>query len=370
MKIVKLKDEIQKAKNELYGYQTGRKKIITTGRPWLDDIFPIVNGSVVTIAAASGIGKSTEVMKVENNIMDVNINPSAENFVSLNVSLEMRLFNIVLRGLAEKTNKKKSKIIREKFSEEELELVNEYFEAFSDDRRYISQVPTTPNKFFEEVEKFAQEHSDKESIIISCDHVALIGSDAGGSRNSTIEAFIERVNDLKMKYKNLIFLLVSQVNSDFLSRLKEKDIMSQPRPSDLYYSQFTFQISDYVIVIFSPYKYGIGEYTKVYPDRYPNLEPYFTSKDKKGRYSLETYGVLYFHLLKVREADEATYTDIYAEDLIIQGLQERREQLKKEREEAEKMEAPPDLDGLPDSDFDPLPALEPNEAFGDDEQPF
>lgn len=331
MQIQKIKDVVKETKQELYAYQTGKKKIIKTNRPYLDNIFPLVNGAVVTVSAQSGVGKSTEMMKIINNVMDKTININADNFVSLIVSLEMKVLNIVLRGLSKHTLKKKSKILSEEFTEEELLLAQEYFKTLEDDRNYISQVPTTPSKFFEACKEFLEEHKDKETCLIAYDHLALTNSDKGESRNTIIENLIERINDLKMLYKNVVFILVSQTNSDLGNRAKDKDIMSQPRPSDLYYSQFTFQVSDYVVVINNALKNGIKEYSKIMPERYPNLKKYFLEEDSKGRVSLETYGVLYYHLLKCREADEGIYVDIYAEDLNISDLDKKRDDYKKER---------------------------------------
>lgn len=331
MQIQKIKDVVQETKAELFAYQTGKKKIIKTNRPYLDNIFPVVNGTVITVSAQSGVGKSTEMMRIVNNVMDKGINPTAENFVSLIVSLEMRVLNIILRGLNTHTKKKKSKILSEEFTEEELILAKEYFKTLEDERNYISQVPTTPNKFFEACKEFLEQHKDKETCLIAYDHLALTNSDKGESRNTIIENLIERINDLKMIYKNVIFVLVSQTNSELGNRAKDKDIMSQPRASDLYYSQFTFQVSDYVVVINNPLKNGVKEYSKILPDRYPDLQKYFLEEDSKGRVSLETYGVLYYHLLKCREADEGIFVDIYAEDLNINGLEEKRTEIKKEK---------------------------------------
>lgn len=331
MQIQKIKDVVQESKKELWEYQTGKKKIIKTNRPYLDDIFPVVNGTVITVSAQSGVGKSTEMMRIVNNVMNTSINPTASNFVSLIVSLEMRVLNIILRGLNKHTKKKKSKILSEEFTEEELELAKEYFKTLEDDRNYISQVPTTPNKFFEACKEFLDQHKDKETCLIAYDHLVLTNSDKGESRNTIIENLVERINDLKMLYKNVIFILVSQTNSELGNRAKDKDVMSQPRPSDLYYSQFTFQVSDYVVVINNALKNGIKEYSKIMPERYPNLKKYFLEEDSKGKVSLETYGVLYYHLLKCREADEGIYIDIYAEDLNIPELDKRREEIKKEK---------------------------------------
>jgi uncharacterized protein YfeS len=220
--------------------------------------------------------------------------------------------------------KSKRKILLEGFSEDEKNLANAYYKQLMDKRYYISQVPTTPNKFYNAVHDFLSEHTDKETVFISADHIALFGSDGGKGKNQTIEELIERTNDLKMEFPNVVFIYLSQMNSDSNSRVQEKNMQSQPRDTDLYYSQFTFQVSDYVVVITNPYKQGINEYSKVNKQRYKHLEKYFVSPDSKGRASLKTLGVLYYHLLKCREA-ESLYIDIFAEDLNIPNIEQFEE---------------------------------------------
>ncbi len=320
MNIVSLKDVAKEAFTEIGAYQKGHKKVIKTNRPYIDESFPLVNGSVITISAKSGVGKSTELANLLDNIMDVSLNPDAGNYVCLNISLEMKVLSLVLRGLNKTVGKSKKKILLESFTEEEAKLANAYYKQLMDERFFISQVPTTPSKFYTASRNFCLEHSDKETILIAADHIALFGSDAGKGKNQTIEEIIERTNDLKMEFPNVIFIYLSQMNSDSNSRIQEKNIQAQPRDTDLYYSQFTFQVSDYVVVISNPYKMGITEYTKINKQRYKHLEKYFVAEDSKGRASLKTLGVLYYHLLKCREA-ESLYIDIFAEDLNIPNIE-------------------------------------------------
>ena len=329
MQIQKFKDLTNQAFKEIKDYQTGKKAVVKTGLPYFDDIFPVVNGSVIVFSAGSGVGKSFTLAKMVNNILNKEINPLAENFAVLNISLEMRVMSLVLRGMSSHLKKDKKDILLSEFTEEEKQLANEYYLSIQDDRVNISQVPTTPNKFFEGCKEFLEANKDKESVIITCDHLALVSADSGEPRNSVIEKFIERVNDLKMMYQNVIFILLSQTNSEMIRRAKDKDIMAQPQPQDLYYSQFTFQIADYVAVMISPLKNGISEYTKIKPERYPNLQKFFLEEDSKGRVSLETLGVNYVHLLKCREA-QGLYLDIYAEELNIPDVENLRKERKKE----------------------------------------
>jgi replicative DNA helicase len=340
MQIQKFRDLTKKAFQEIKQYQIGNKGIIKTGTPYFDDVFPVVNGSVIVFSAGSGIGKSYTLAKMVDNILNKELNPTADNFVVLNISLEMRVLSLVLRGMAKNIkSKSKKEILLQEFTEEEKAQAKAYFDSLQDDRVSISQVPTTPNKFYEGCKEFLEMNKDKDSVIITVDHLALISGDSGESRNTIIEKFIERVNDLKMEYENVIFILLSQTNSEMIKRAKDKDIMAQPQPSDLYYSQFTFQVADFVAVMTNPTRLGIKEYSKIDPDRYPNLEKFFLEEDLKGRVSLEPFGVNYVHLLKCREAD-GLYLDIYAEELPIPDVENIRKNRKKESISVSNLSAP------------------------------
>lgn len=311
MNIVKINSLAEEAFKEIHQYQTGKKKIIKTARPYIDEVgIGLVNGSVVCVAANSGIGKSFELTRLIDNILDVNLNPNADKYISLNVSLEMRMFSLILRGLDTRIKTKEKKdILLEVFTEEEKEIAKKYFESLQDNRRYISQTPTTAQEFYQKCDEFLEEHKNAESVIISIDHVILI---SGSGKQQVLEDLIEHINNLKMKHKNVIFILLSQTNSENIKRAKDKDRMSQPQPLDLYYSQFTMQVSDYVCVITNPARMGIKEYSKINPERYPNLKHLFLEEDSKGKVSLQTDSAIYYHLLKVREAP-IFYTDIFAE---------------------------------------------------------
>ena len=329
MQIERFKDLTVKAFKEIMQYQAGEKGIVKTGLPYFDDLFPVVNGSVIVFSAGSGIGKSYKLAQMVDNILNVDINPTAGNFAVLNISLEMRVMSLILRGFSKRIKSKtKKEILLEEFTDEEKEQANKYFLSLQDERVFISQVPTSPKRFYEGCKEFLDLNKDKDSVIITVDHLALISGDKGEPRNTIIENFIERINDLKMEYENVIFILLSQTNSEMQKRAQDKSIMAQPTASDLYYSQFTFQVADYVAIMINPTKYGIQEYTKLNPERYPELEKYFLEPDKNGKVSLECYGVNYVHLLKCREG-EGLYLDIYAEELNIPNAEKVREENKK-----------------------------------------
>lgn len=340
MKISKYKDLAKEAFKEIGQYQKGEKTPVKFGVPYFDDLFPVTNGCVITFSAPSGVGKSYMLGLFKKNIMSKDININSDKYVFLDISLEMRVMSLVLRDLSKKVGKIKKDILLNEFTDEEKTKALEFYkETVSDERFYFSQEAITPTTFYDSCDKFLEEHKDKESVIITLDHIALVGSDKGDGRNSSIEKINERINDLKLKHKNVIFIILSQMNGEINKRIAEANRLSQPRDTDLYYSNFTFQISDYVAVMISPYRFGIKEYSKVYTDRYPNLEDCFLHVDNKGRATLKTSGVNYVHLLKCREAEQP-FVDIYSHVFNRELFNDEQEHITVKQEEGNEYEIP------------------------------
>lgn len=313
MDIRQTKDLLLEEKKELAAYQRSSNRIVKTQRPYLDDTFGgLLPGDVVTIAAGAGVGKSYELNIIKNNVMDININPDANEYVFLDVSLEMRLFSLMIRQLSYGLNKSKKEILLKQFSESEKQKAADIISKWEDERFFISQTPTTPQQFYEQTNEFCMQHVDKKAIFITCDHLALLSGSAG--KTSIIEEFLLYINELKMSYKNVYFFLVSQLNSNYFGRIAEEDRMSEPKPTDLFYSNSIFHLSSYVMVIANPSKLGIVNYSSVIPERYPHLEKYFTEPNKKGKVSFDSEGLLFYHLLKNREG-ETNYTDLFVHEL-------------------------------------------------------
>lgn len=376
----KYSERVKEAVDYILDVREGKIVPVKTGRPWLDDVFPLLNRSVVTIGAGSGVGKSYELMRLMDNVLNKEINPSADNFAWLNFSLEMKVESLALRSLSKDMKVRKTEILYGDLSDEQLEEFDKLtLQMEEDDRTYIIQDPTSPQQFREDCEDFLEVHKDKESVFISLDHIALFGSDSGENRNQTIENAVMHINDIKLKYHNVIFIILTQLNRDREKRLMDKNIMSQPKSSDLYYSEFIFQVSDYVYIMVNAMKDKLTEYSYVIAEMYPHLEDYFLEIDKKGRTSLETIGVIYYHILKFRDADYGDFIDIYAEEIFVKNKEVLREQRNKDKkpgasaifdnalgkvvakESVKRVDALPKL--FPGDEEEPLPVLSPSEAF-------
>ena len=323
MAIKKLKSVAVRAKVQLKNYQEGKSKPIVTGRPWLDDIFGgLLPMEIVTIAGMSGGGKSFELQKIKNFVMDKENNPNADNFVWLSNSLEMKFISNIIRDLNMKLNKTKKKILTEKFTDEEAKLANDYFNNTTDERFYINEESVTPTQFETEVSEFLEQHKDADAVFIDLDHIAL-QRDKNGNKKATVDEIVESVNRMKKQYPNSYWIVLSQLNRNILERIRDKDIMAMPNRGDVFQSDSMFFISDYLYVCHNPYRLGINQFSRVNVEAYDYLSEYFT-EEKKGKASFETLGNIFYIVLKMREAD-VMYKDIYIESIEIKDKEKYRE---------------------------------------------
>ena len=304
---------------KLKKYQSGEIRVVRTNRPHIDDTLSgLLPGDIVVVAGASGSGKTFELQTLRENIMSTTINPNADNFVFLDLSFEMKLFNVILRGLARLFGKKKKEVLLNEFDEAEKSLANRYIKTLTDNRFYINETPCTPGVFISEARAFLTEHVDKDAVFIAIDHMGLFKSN--GERKANIDEAVEGINLLKREFDNAYFILLSQLNRGILGRIKDACMSALPNRGDLYQSDTMFQIADYLYVVHNPNRLGINKYLKVNPLIYEDLEEFFirgTGLSKKV--SFETFGNIFFHVLKVREG-EVIFKDIYIEEILSEEM--------------------------------------------------
>lgn len=308
-----LKDILSKEKKKLYSYQQGLVRPIKTTRPYLQEPWEgILPKSCIVIGGHSSAGKSYELDLLMGDFLDVELNPDAKDYVWLNFSLEMPLFSLMVRYLSKVLKISKEDIILKKFTEEQNQKAKEALESWQDGRYFVQDEPTSPTEYFEIVDSFCKEHSDKKAIFISIDHVVLLDSD--GNTTSSVNSVLRHTNTLKLRYDNVYFIYLSQLSSNFFSRLNERDNHSAPKDTDTFYSAQLNQIADYTVIIVNPFQLGINEWLRFSPERYPHLSKYMTEVDKNNKASFDTEGLLFYHVVKNREANRG-YTNLYIHEM-------------------------------------------------------
>jgi len=307
-------------KKSLLLYQRGKKKAIKFSAPYLQEPFGgMLPREVLVIAGPTSSGKTYNLQRMKSDAFNKDLNPNCDNFVWLDYSLEMKLQSLILRELSSALGKTKKEILFNEFKDVELPAVARVFEKFSNERVYIHDTPLTPELFKEQTLSFLSEHTNKDAVFISIDHLALI---RGGNKTATIGETLSYINEMKLMFDNVFFILLSQMSPDYFRRMSERDRSSVPQLTDLFYSSEINMLCDYLVVTTSPERFGIIEYSSFNPDRYYYLEKYFTEPDRKGKVAFQTDGLIFYHLLKAREA-EPGYDDIF-----ITELRPRQEKIK------------------------------------------
>jgi hypothetical protein len=309
MPIKPLKEVLTESLVTLNQYQTGQVKQIKTNRPWLDAQGGITPKTFITIFGASFGGKSTELENLKMDIMDVNINPEAVDYVWVSNSFEMTNFATTLRDVKKITKKQYKEILNSPFTEEEKETLAEYKKTKFDGRFFVNHVPLSAEEFIKETEKFLKQNIDKKLVVLDLDHAGLLKA-KNDNKKLAIDDMVEGLNELKNRYQNFVVVLLMQANRSVLLRLKEKSNESRLRRDDLSTSDAVYQISDFVYGLQNANYLGIEQYALIKPEKYPHLEHRFTEENKHGKVSLYTDNCIFVEVLKDRTADIG-YTDIY-----------------------------------------------------------
>jgi replicative DNA helicase len=315
-----VKEVADEAFKKLADYQSGKSKPVKTGREWLDSIFGgLLPQDIVTIAGASGGGKSFELQRIKNYVMNKDNNANADQYVWLDNSLEMRLLSNIIRDLHKNLEISKKKILTMPFTPSEQSLANNYAKQIMDGRFFIDEEATTSEEFEKRTRAFLKLHVDKTAVFITIDHIAL-AKNGGSDKKGAVDGIVEVINRLKKEFPNAIWIVLSQLNRTILNRIKDNDIMAMPNRADVFQSDTMYHISDYLYVTHNPYRLGINEFSRVNAKQYDYLEEHFTEPDKKGKVSFKTLAKMFFIVLKSRESD-VIFDDIFIEDIDLPNIE-------------------------------------------------
>ena len=341
------KDLVDEASETIRRYQSKELTPIRFGRDYvnknlLGGLFP---GNVIGIAGSSGHGKSTLLQDLEDDIFNKELNPDCDDYILLRNNYEMSVFKLYLREVKKGINKKITDILGSEYTDEEQVIVNQIKAKESNSRVKYFENPQDPETWFSIMCSFCEEHKNSKHIVVSIDHIALVKQTIKGKKDG-IDNLIEYINILRHVYKNISFVILSQLNRNIEDRDSPKT--SAPRKGDLYQSDFLFQISDVIIVVHNPYKLGLQEHMVIGQSQYYHLSEFKKDPGKKTTTFL-TKGLIFYHFIKLREDEGGTLTDLYIERL---HKTEFRADYTEEHRELPRMEPNADLFATEDSPFD------------------
>lgn len=298
--IKKSADLVREAKEKILKLQRGEEVPIRTRYEHFNEnlLGGIYNGSIITIAALSGFGKTTILKHIEDDMFDKMLNPHCEKIVLLKCNYEMTVFNLLLRRLKEGMKKKMKSILTKQFTETELDDFEDIVLKESNPNIYYIEKPLKPLEWYNAVRGFILEHIDMDSIGITTDHLALTKDD--GNKKQAMDEVLEYQNELKKEFPNVFFINLSQMNRELEMRTDIKNM--QPKASDLYNSSNIMFISDLVVIIHNPFKLGIQKYMLFNPSRYPHLTEFMYDPNREYT-NFETKNAIMWHYIKLRQDD-------------------------------------------------------------------
>ena len=306
----------------------------------------LFQGTVFGIAGSSGHGKTTIMQELEEDILNPELNPDCESYVILKNNYEMSIFKLFLRSLKNSLNLKIADLLGNEFTPDQEIIFNAIKTRESDPRIKYFPNPTDPTTWFIAVEQFIKDNADKNHIIITIDHIALVKQTFAGKKDA-IDNLIEYINYLKNKYNNVSFIILSQLNRNIEDRDNPKN--SAPKKGDLYQSDFLYQLSDVILVVHNPYKFGLQEHMVIGKEMYPYLREYKKNPDAKTTTFL-TKGNIFYHFIKLREDENQTVPDLYIEKLVKSEFRADFLNSDVSRPDLPKLDATPDIFGAYDTE--------------------
>lgn len=255
-------------------------EIYTDGFEW---------GWIVTIAGLSGSGKTALLNILETQIFECN---KEQEIAVLSFNFEMmarRLVGRKISGILKKSVKQLySADIENNISPEEIALLEDRVQEdlTKYDISYV-EIPGNVVEIAMAAEKFMIEKREKNpniKVMITLDHSILVKK-LKGSERDTLTELMSCFNELKKKYPNMLFVVLSQLNRNIEKEERKKAygperILHYPQKSDIFGSEALYQFSDAVIVFHRPELLGLQQY---------------------GIKGLPTKDMIYCHHLKARD---------------------------------------------------------------------
>lgn len=291
LEIKTIKQAFDEEVEYISGRYSGRIKSVKT--PWTTWNETYTDGFewgwIVTVAGLSGGGKTALLNILETQIFECNPD---QRIAVLSFNFEMlarRLVGRKISGVLKKTVKQLYSADKDNnITEEELGLITSKIgdEITKYDISYI-EMPGNVVDIEYAAEEFIVQRLRKNPdshIVITLDHSILVKKLKGDERD-TLTELMSAFNELKKRYPNTLFIVLSQLNRNIEKEERKKGfgperILHFPQKSDIFGSESLFQFSDAVIVFHRPELLGLEAY---------------------GPKSLPVKGIIYCHHLKARD---------------------------------------------------------------------
>lgn len=305
----KWRNKVDEAVAEIGRFQRGDKYPFKTELGHLNEssLGGVMAGDIIVLAGLPGHGKTYTLQRIEKSLPI--LNPGSK-IAFLRHYYEMSVFKLMLRRLQMDSGLTMTQILLEQPDENRKNIFGMSLKSEREQEAEVIDQALTPSEFERETEAFLIENNDKDLCVISLDHILLAKGEAG-QKKSIVDDIMEACMRLRMKYKNALFLILTQLNREIEDRTNP--VEAAPRMSDIFQSSVIAFCADMIMVTHNPYKLGLASYLALPKDKYYYLREFFKDPEPKKFANLQTRGCIYFHYLKVRMPDSTDYKDIFGE---------------------------------------------------------
>lgn len=304
--------------DDLKRYQTGDILPVKTCYGYINKLLlgGIRPQQCIAICGRSGTGKSYAAQKILESILDTRLNPQADDYMLLRCEFEMNPMDLLLRRISRELDRPMADIIgRVQTASDEAKIRAIVEKEIKHNIVYIP-APCSVEELREALDKeFLPNLTTKKMVFVSIDHIGLTKV-LNGDPKGTLESTVAMINDLKLKYKNVVFIVLSQLNRDVEKRTDPKN--HAPVMSDIYNSDTLSHLCSLIIILHNPYSLNIDKYMAFGKGKYKWLDAFKSD----GGNSFKTEGLIFHHVIKNRMKENEKFMQnrtIFAE--VISGYE-------------------------------------------------
>ena len=306
--------EVVEALEEIQAIQKG-SHFMRTGVDHLDYfLIDGLMGKFVFIGARPAQGKTHLGSRIVKNILDPDINKGEYSVLRFN--WEMATKSLLLRSFKEKLKKSMRTILDAPFTADEQVGVDEVLEEYTHPNiRNISEIYEGDALRYM-LDKFCQSVPPTTKKIIVIDHIHILPN------KERIDSFLTILNEYKMRYPNLGFIIFFQLNRVLESVWRGgKDSKANPknfRPnsSHIYNTDMLFQLADIIMTLVIPQVVNLDKYAAINKEYHPNLDDHFLDEGGDSNWvRLEGRNRIFYDYIKIRMADDFEDPRLYVDIL-------------------------------------------------------
>lgn len=282
--IKSMKQAIAEEQNYLAKIRSGEISPIKTNYNFVN--YSMLNGlhqsDIITVAGASGGGKTTFVGELQEGICRLNSNVKVLDFT----------FEYLARKKVTRFAAKKYKRTMKNIYTKDTDIPDfEWLKAYP---IYFVENPCTVARMAEIIDGFCNKFHNYVTFVC-IDHSLLLKRSSGDSERDSLIALANGINQMKKQYP-IISCIVSQLNDGIDDPVRTSQPSGQyPRKSDIFGGRALFHVSDLMTVLMNPIKMNLK--TKTYgvhqlPLNWPNTQ------------GGSSYPLIYAHNIKARDGNE------------------------------------------------------------------